>query len=39
MTTIEIEPAGVKFCDDKNMASLIVSFPGELKGEAHNVGA
>ena len=39
MTMIEIEPAGVKFCDDKNMASLTVSMPAELKGDAHNVDA
>ena len=36
---IEIEPAGVKFRDDKNMPPLAVSMPAELKGEAHNVDA
>ena len=36
---IEIEPAGVKFRDHKNMAPLTVSMPAELKGEARNVDA
>ena len=36
---IEIEPAGVKFYDDKNMASLAASMPVELNGEARNVDA
>jgi hypothetical protein len=37
MTTIKIEPAGVKFREDKNMASLTVAMPAERNGDAHNV--